>query len=55
LHRLDRASFAWRTGSWVRRRLADRRKPVARCLGLVLPLRQDALVPCRSGKPFVDG
>ena len=43
------------------RGLADRRKPVARALGLMLPLRQDALglwpnlvERCR-GKPFVDG
>ena len=43
------------------RGLADRRKPGARCLGLVLPLRQDALslwsdlVERCSSKPFVDG
>jgi hypothetical protein len=42
------------------RGLGDRRKPVARSLGFVLPLRQDALglwpdlVECRRGKPFVD-
>lgn len=43
------------------RGLADRRKLVARALGLVLPLRQDALslwsdlVERCSSKPFVDG
>ena len=45
----------------LRRGLADRRKLVARALGLVLPLRQDALslwsdlVERCSSKPFVDG